>query len=195
MGAEEYLAVKTAGIIPIIESLIIVKLYTLINIEQLNAALFFISYLHNNFKLISMKKMFTLILSLSTATAIFAQGGDRNNHQYDNNRPYGTEAGRQNNDGRAWDDRTTVYNHNDEHRGGYDGDRRFDNDRQRQAERDRVNREYDQRINDYRHDRSINDRERGRRIQAEERQRSARLKTIGGALLLGGVIGVLLAHH
>jgi len=66
------------------------------------------------------------------------------------------------------------------------------NDRNRQVEYDRVNQQYDQRINGYRNDRSINAYERDRRIRAAEMERQQSLRSFGGGAIVGGIAGFLL---
>jgi hypothetical protein len=70
-------------------------------------------------------------------------------------------------------------------------DRRYD-ERNHQADVDRINREYDQRIGGYRNDRSINSRERERRISIAERERQQKVSSFGGGVAVGAIAGVLL---
>jgi len=65
-------------------------------------------------------------------------------------------------------------------------------DRNRQAEYDRINRQYDQRINGYRNDRSISAHDRDRRIHDVELERQQSLRSFGGGAIVGGIAGFLL---
>ncbi|HUZ61676.1 MAG TPA: hypothetical protein VMU83_23060 [Hanamia sp.] len=65
-------------------------------------------------------------------------------------------------------------------------------DRNRQVEYDRINQQYDQRINGYRNDRSINTYQRDRRIRAAEIERQQSLRSFGGGAIVGGIAGFLL---
>lgn len=66
------------------------------------------------------------------------------------------------------------------------------NDRNRQADYDRMNKQYDQRINDYRNDRSLNRFERDRKIRECEQERQQQTKGFGKGLIVGGVAAILL---
>ncbi len=81
---------------------------------------------------------------------------------------------------------------------GYNDSRGRNNDYQRQAEYDRMNQQYDQRVNDYRNDRRLNRYERNRRIQQAEYERQQKAKSFGTGLVVGGiaaiVLGVLFSH-
>lgn len=81
-------------------------------------------------------------------------------------------------------------NRNDRY-GSSRNDDRYYEERRRQEECDRINREYDNRIDAYRRDRSMNEYERNRRIEQEERQRKEKLKSFAGGAVVGAVAGVL----
>ncbi|HEY5393054.1 MAG TPA: hypothetical protein VIJ57_13100 [Hanamia sp.] len=87
------------------------------------------------------------------------------------------------------------HNYNDQY---HSNDYAFNNnrgqkiDRNRQVEYDRINQQYDQRINGYRNDRSINAYERDRRIRAAEMERQQSLRSFGGGAVVGGIAGFLL---
>jgi len=74
---------------------------------------------------------------------------------------------------------------------GYKNNNR-DDDRKRQADYDRMNQQYDRRINDYRNDRSLNRYERDRRIREVEQERQQQSKSFGKGLIVGGAVAVLL---
>jgi len=138
-----------------------------------------------------MKKIFTLLVSLGTLGlgSAFAQYGSYSHNQRDSrNTGYQSTAYNQPNYGR--NSNTVSYGHYDQQQNnrGY-------NDRQRQEGIDRVNRDYDKRIGDYRNDRSLSSYERNRRIQMAERERNTQLKSFGGGVILGGILGVLIGSH
>ncbi len=65
-------------------------------------------------------------------------------------------------------------------------------DHNRQAEYDRINHDYDQRINQYKNDRSMSWRERERRIYEAQQERQRSLTRFGTGAVAGGVVGFLL---
>jgi len=151
-----------------------------------------------------MKKIFILLLSLGSLSTVFAQsnrydgnpGGYSQSNDDHRDRDY-RSTGYDNRNG-SYDNRNNGY---DNRNGGYDNrnsapydNRNVRNDRQRQQEIDRVNRDYDSRIDNYRRDRSISQYERNRRINDLERERSSKIKSFAGGLILGGVLGVILSH-
>jgi len=132
-----------------------------------------------------MKKLFALMIAVTTVTVGFSQQGYPNNRGNDNNRY--TVSHQQNGGG---------YNQRDDHTTSGNNDRRFNdrrvNDRQRQQEIDRMNRDYDRRVNEYRNDRRLSQRDRDRRIYEVEQERSSRVGNFGKGLAVGAVAGVLL---
>ena len=131
-----------------------------------------------------MKKMFTLFLSLMTFSAIFAQYG---NHDGNNrNTSYG------NYDPNYRPDRAVN------RQPGYD-DNRQPRDRMSDYDRrvaiDRVNRDYDRRMDDYRRTHHVNRWERNGEIDRLKKEKSARLKNLGAGVLIGGVLGVLIGSQ
>lgn len=65
-------------------------------------------------------------------------------------------------------------------------------DQGRQAEWDRINRDYDRRIDEYRNDRRMSKYDRDRRIHELERERQQKANSFGKGLVIGGVAGVLI---
>jgi hypothetical protein len=130
-----------------------------------------------------MKKIITLAITLFSFTVMFAQSrNDRN----DRNDRYGNYS--QSND--VWQRKdNNAYN-------AYNYQTQRSNDRygeqRRREEMDRINRDYDRRINDYRNDRSVNVYERDRRIQQAENERRGKLKSFTGGAVVGVIAGVLL---
>ena len=98
-------------------------------------------------------------------------------------------------DQRGYDNRHEVPYYNNGHsisQNSY-GDRNNSRyDRDRQAEWDRINRDYDNRIRDYRNDRRLSRYERDRRIQELERERQIKANSFGKGLAIGGIAGVVL---
>lgn len=132
-----------------------------------------------------MKKIFILLLSLVSISSVFAQSGrghfdsrdSRYNNTYDNRSYSYDNRGARNNPS------PVVYDNRD-HR----------SDWQRQQEIDRINHDYDQRIDGYRRNRSISVYERDRQIRMLQQERSSKLKNFAGGLIVGGLLGVLLSH-
>ncbi len=127
-----------------------------------------------------MKKIFALLIAVTFVTVGFAQQRNdqrsfRNNDQY-------SRIQQRDQPGRSYQYEDNSYRGNDR---GY-------NERDRREQMDRVNREYDMRINSYRNDRSINTYERNRRIGQAERERSAKIKSFGSGIAVGAIAGVLL---
>ena len=139
-----------------------------------------------------MKKMFTLLLSLISFSALFAQYDKPYNDRRDNDRiaAYNDQRCNDNVDynrpNRAVDMRT-----GDGRWGDYD---RM-SDRDSRSEIDRLNRDYDRRIDDYRNNRRIREWERQREIDRLKKEKAARLKNLGAGVLIGGVLGVLIGSQ
>lgn len=168
-----------------------------------------------------MKKIFTMLVCLGTLTTLSAQ---YNNHSSqsngrnvaDHDRNYGQPSHDNNatNNSYGYGDHqqnnSNIGNHDRDHaQPNYDygsnggrytqqDDRRENrryNDNQRREEMDRVNRDYERRINNYRYDRSLNNYERNRRIQEMQRERNTKLKSFGAGAIVGGILGVILGSH
>lgn len=127
-----------------------------------------------------MRKFLVLLISMvALGTATFAQNGyDRRGSTDRYGSPYYKEG---------YNSSKDRY---DEHKHG-----RYDNDRykrERRAEWERINRDYDNRIRDYRNDRRMSNYERNRRIQELERERQQKANSFGKGLAIGGIAGVLL---
>lgn len=119
-----------------------------------------------------MKKIFTLLVALFSLTAVFAQQGSRYDNSYD----------RRNS--------STVYNSG--HQGSYGNYGQQSNWNDNRYGRDDRRNDYDQRRNDYdRRDSRYNDRN---RVVVTRTQTKTDLKTVAGALIIGGILGALLSH-
>ncbi|MGB8194264.1 MAG: hypothetical protein WCF67_20195 [Chitinophagaceae bacterium] len=152
-----------------------------------------------------MKKLFALMLTLGVLTTAFAQSGSNRNERDDrySNRDYSRGDIYRKNDTRdypgsnrddSWSKGNDRYGYPTQ-RNDNRSDGRYDSryeERRRQEERDRINREYDRRIEDYRRDRSMNDYERQRRIDRDERERKEKLKSFAGGAVAGALAGVLI---
>src|SRR5690349_4404410 len=141
-----------------------------------------------------MKRIFTLLIALATFSSVFAQ---RNMPDYDHvSNNWNTPS-----DNRHYNDNDGYYNDRSDHAIIISNDNnRYQhkdhyNDYDRHAEVERINRDYDWRINDYRKNRRLNAYERERNIQRIEKERSDKLKVFGGGVLVGGILGVLLGSH
>lgn len=119
-----------------------------------------------------MKKLIVLLISVITVSATFAQQRNPWEGKHDRYEPgYRNEK------------------YNDRSRGHSD-DRGYDRDRR--AEWERMNRDYDQRISQYRTDRRMSSYERNRRIQEVERERQQKANSFGKGLAIGGIAGVII---
>ena len=154
-----------------------------------------------------MKKIFTLFLFAAglTFTASAQYGNDRYNNQNsypayqpDQNRSYGDRQQsnnygygdrQQSNNNYGYSDR--GYNDRGYNDRGYNRRQRND-DYRRQAEYDRMNQQYDQRINVYRNDHSLNRYERQQRIEQAERERQQKAKSFGTGVIVGGIAAIIL---
>ena len=106
-----------------------------------------------------MKKVFTLIFALGAVTAVFAQGGY--NHR-DESRDVILGQGNRN-----------VYNNNDR---GYNNG--YYSIRDRDAQIDRIRREYNWRIESVQRDRYLRKAEKKRQIRSLENERDARIRDL-----------------
>lgn len=131
-----------------------------------------------------MKKMFTLFLSLMTFSVIFAQS--------DNRECNGRSTSYGNYDPNYRPDRAVNM------QPGYD-DNWQPRDRMSEYDRsvaiDRVNRDYDSRMDDYRRTHHVNRWERNSEIDRLKKEKAARLKNLGAGVLIGGVLGVLIGSQ
>ena len=59
----------------------------------------------------------------------------------------------------------------------------------------RNNRDWDNRNDEHRIDRRENDNNRYGRMENVKREKNRKLKALGGGLILGGLLGVLIATH
>lgn len=105
-------------------------------------------------KICTMKKVFALVFALGTITAVFAQGG------------YGRDESRTVIIGQP---NRTVYDHNNN--GNYYG-------MDRQAQIDRINQEYNWRIQQVEHDRYLRRSERKRQVRFLENERDQRIREV-----------------
>lgn len=105
-----------------------------------------------------MKKIFALVFALGAMTAVFAQGGyDHRNESRD------VILGQQN---------RTVYDNDHGYNNGYNGAR------DRDAQIDRIRREYNWRIESVDHDRYLRRGEKKRQIRFLENERDARIREV-----------------
>ena len=128
-----------------------------------------------------MKKIIILAIAIVFFNTAFSQNHNDHNRS---NEPYRSAPAMNKTNDHGWQshDRQNQYSDNN----------RTYNGRNRQAEIDRVNRDYDQRIYNYRHDRAINRYEREKRIRQAESERATRLKSFGTGALVGAVAGLVL---
>ena len=127
-----------------------------------------------------MKKLIIILVAAVSFNAASAQNMNAAYHQQDRRQVLQTRDNHNYND---------QYHSNDY---AYNNNRGQNMDRDRQADYNRINQQYDQRMNGYRNDRSINAFERDRRIHAAEMERQQSLRPFGGGAIVGGVAGFLL---
>jgi len=132
-----------------------------------------------------MKKIFTLILVAAGLLSVNAASAQNRNDRYNkqDRYPVNQQNDNWNNNQR---NQSKDYGYNNQ-RG-----RNNDYDRQRQAEYDRMNQEYDRRIDGYRNDRRLDRYERNRRIQQAEQERQQKAKSFGTGVVVGGIAAILL---
>ena len=129
-----------------------------------------------------MKKIFTLIL-IAAGLSFNAASAQNRNDRYNNDDRYQVNQPKDNR------------NYNERHQSkdyGYNNQKGRNNDYNRQAEIDRMNRDYDKRIDGYRNDRRLNRYERDRRIQEAELERQQKAKSFGTGMVVGGIAAILL---
>ena len=135
-------------------------------------------------KITIMKKFITLILfAAATISQASAQSKNHKDNGYNNQDRYQVN---QHNDNWRNNDRKQSKDY------GYNGNKGRNDDYKRQAEYDRMNREYDSRIDGFRNDRRLNRYERDRRIQQAEQERQQKVKAFGTGVVVGGLAAILL---
>ena len=144
-----------------------------------------------------MKKIIAFAIGLFSVTAIFAQSRNDRFGNYNDSRnvvvgrSYDSHNGGYNSNDYGYNSNSYGYNSNIYNYPSQRNDNRYD-DQRRREQMDRINRDYDNRINDYRRDRSINAYERDRRIQQADYERNQKLKSFAGGAVVGAIAGVIL---
>lgn len=133
-----------------------------------------------------MKKVLALALSLTSLSAVFAQSGNKNSWDKDN-KDYRYEAPKKQD---SRNDQYAKVNYPQKDQKDY----RNMSDRERRAEIDRINKDYDRQIMVYKNDRRMSAKDRDYRIKSLENERNSKLKAFGGGLLLGGILGAILSN-
>jgi hypothetical protein len=132
-----------------------------------------------------MKKLYILFIAMISMSTLFAQDRGKNNFQKNDYQQGNKQWGySQQND-----------NYKDK---GYSNDAHYYNARQQQmqeknrrAEIDRVNRDYDQQISRYRNDRFMNNYDRDRRIAEAQRERQQKISSFGKGIVTGAIVGLI----
>jgi outer membrane protein assembly factor BamD (BamD/ComL family) len=132
-----------------------------------------------------MKKLYILFIAMISMSTLFAQDRGKNNFQKNDYQQGNKQWGyNQQND-----------NYKDK---GYSNDAHYYNARQQQmqeknrrAEIDRVNRDYDQQIGRYRNDRFMNSYDRDRRIAEAQRERQQKISSFGKGIVTGAIVGLI----
>lgn len=127
-----------------------------------------------------MKKLIIMLITAISFNAASAQSRSNRYQQQDRKQVTQVKDNRNYNDQSRSND--YAYNNNNGQK----------NDRNHQADYDRINRQYDQKINGYRNDRSLSRNDRDRRIHEAEMERQQSLKSFGGGAIVGGIAGFLL---
>ncbi len=163
-----------------------------------------------------MKKMLTFFVAIVSFSTLFAQHGsccETHCHDKDNkaHKQKGYEKPKHNN-GRFGDNRNDDRVYRDSRyddgrnnnkrpvravvmRGGNDGSVARNgnhNDAARREEMDRMNCDYDRRIYDYRNNKRMSTADRDKEVDRLKKEKNAKIKSIAGGALSGGVLGVLL---
>jgi hypothetical protein len=133
-----------------------------------------------------MKKLIILSIAMMSFGAVFSQQRNDMGRRPDYNQSKNTRHISNDNSSYSNDH---GYNNNNNQGNRYDD--RYDN-RNHRADIDRVNREYDQRINGYRNDRSINSYERDRRIRQAEYERTQKVNSFTTGVAVGALATVIL---
>jgi len=136
-----------------------------------------------------MKKLIVILIAALSFSAASAQSRKDSYNRPDRNQVNQAWDNRYNNDQQRSND--YAYNNN-----AYGKDR--NSDRSRQENYNRMNQQYDQRIDGYRNDRSLGNYERGHRINEVEQERQEKSNSFGNGMVIGGIAGLLigiLARH
>ena len=136
-----------------------------------------------------MKKLIVILIAALSFSAASAQSRKDSYNRPDRNQVNQARDNRYNNDQQRSND--YAYNNN-----AYGKDR--NSDRSRQENYNRMNQQYDKRIDGYRNDRSLGNYERGHRINEVEQERQEKSNSFGNGMVIGGIAGLLigiLARH
>ena len=128
-----------------------------------------------------MKKLIIILITAISFNAASAQSRNSSRYSQDRRQAMQNDSRNYNNANRSND---YAYDNNNNHQ--------WKNDRDRQDAYDRMNRQYDQKIDGYRNNRSLSSNERNRRIREAERERQQQSKSFGTGAIIGGVAGFLL---
>jgi len=136
-----------------------------------------------------MKKIFTLMLVAAGLLSFNAASAQNKNNRYGNQGGYQVNQpnGQWNQNGRN-QSKDYGYNNQRERNNDYNRQEEY----RRQAEYDRMNQDYDRRIDGYRNDRRLNRYERDRRIQEAEYERQQKAKSFGKGMVVGGIAAIVL---
>lgn len=128
-----------------------------------------------------MKKLIIILIAAISFNAASAQSQNSSRYSQDRRQVMQNDSRNYNNANRS---NHYAYDNNNNHQ--------WKNDRDRQDAYDRMNRQYDQKIDGYRNNRSLSSNERNRRIREAERERQQQSKSFGTGAIIGGVAGFLL---
>lgn len=137
-----------------------------------------------------MKKLIIILIAAASFNVASAQSRNDRNQQPDRRQISQTNY---NNGYHNQSSSNDYAYHNSKANNDYAYTNKGQNDnRNRQADYDRINGQYDQRINGYRNDRSLSARERDRRINEAQQDRQRSLAGFGTGAVAGGVVGFIL---
>jgi len=132
-----------------------------------------------------MKKLYVVLIAMISVSSIFAQDRGWNNHS-DNRYPAENRSA----DYPRYHANNDYNNQQAPANNRYYGQQQMQ-ERDRRAAIERVNRDYDQRIDRYRNDRSMNRYERDRRIAQARRERQQQVSSFGKGAVVGAIVGVI----
>ncbi len=126
-----------------------------------------------------MKKLIIILIAAFSLSAASAQSMNDNYNKQDRYQVNQTRDNRYN----SQQNRSNDYSYSNQSR---------NDDRRRQVDYDRMNQQYDQKINGYRSERSMSNFVRDRRINQVEQERQQRSGSFGSGVAIGGIAGLLL---
>ncbi len=156
-----------------------------------------------------MKKLIIILIAAISMNAASAQSRNSSYRNDDHgkvmqkdNRNYNDQRNSKdyayNNKNQSKNDDRNEWRNGNKNEWNNDGRNEWKSDRDRQEAYDRMNRDYDQRIDGYRKDRLLSPYERDRKIRKAQQEREQSSKSFGTGLIVGGIaallVGILAGH-